>query len=343
MGTLAPSAHNAQPWLFDFRDGVLTGRHDPRHDLPTLDFEHGATWVAFGAFLENLTIAAASLGLQADVAVFPDPAAPDLVFRAPLTEGPVRKDALLTWIARRVTNRRRGPRSPLPEGAAAALAAATEPFGVRLQLAASDEPLAAMAELIARCDRLTAFHPEIHRETMHGMRWTRREVEETRDGLDLHTMDLTPSERAGMELLSHWPTMNALRELGGGRALEDLPAKLVASASAIGLLTVQGYGREAYLQAGRALQRLWLTASSRGVSVQPMTSLPYLFARLERGRAEGLSEEDRATLRELRARYRQVFVVAEGHGEPLLLRLSVAEAPEVRSLRRRIEDVLTVG
>lgn len=342
-GTLAPTAHNAQPWRFHYRDGVLTGEHDPTHDLPTLDFEHGATWVAFGAFLENLEIAAAAIGLRPEIAIFPDPGNPRRVFRATFAEAPVRRDELLPWLGRRVTNRRRQQRKPLPEGTPAALTAAAERFGVRLQLATSSAHLDEMGALVATCNRLTSFHRGIHHEAMSGMRWTRQEVETTRDGLDLHTMEFSAAERAGLELLSHWPTMDALRQLGGGRALEDVPRKAIAAASAVGLVTVDGFGPGRYITAGRAMERVWLTAAAAGVSLQPMTSLPYLFARIERGGGEGLSTGEQTALMALRGRYRAIFDVPAGHGEPLLFRLCMADPPTARSLRRPLEDVLTVG
>jgi hypothetical protein len=342
-GTLAPTAHNAQPWRFRFRDGVLTGEHDDAHDMPTLDYGQGATWVGFGAFLENLDLAAAAIGLRAQVQTFPDARQRATVFEARFAAAPVERDELWPWLARRVTNRRRDERMALPAGSAAALSAAVERFGVRLQLASAPEQLDTLAGLIAGCDRLTSFNRAIHHETMSGMRWTRDEVERTRDGLDVQTMELSAADRAGLELLSHWPTMDALAQLGGGRALEDLPRKAVASASAIGLLTIEGFGPEQYIVAGRALQRLWLTATMHGLALQPMTSLPYLFARLERGGGEGLSRAEQEVLSALRARYRAIFTVPAGHGEPLLFRLCLAGPPSARALRRRLDQVLTIA
>ena len=338
-GTLAPSAHNAQPWKFRFAGGVLVAEHDPSHDLPTLDFEHGATWVAFGAFLENLCMAAASIGLSVEVKPFP---ASGIAFEARFAAAPAKSDPLLEWVPRRVTNRRRVTRAPLAGKDASALGDAAASAEAKLQLLTDAAALDEIGALMGACDRLCSFNERIHGESMGGYRWTREEVERHRDGLDVATLELSDSDRAGMQLLSHWPIMETLAQLGGGRVLEDAAKKQIAGASAVALLTLPGTGPESYLRGGRAVQRTWLTAASRGLAIQPITGLPYLFARLERGEGAKLSGEEREQLAALRRRYRGLFDVPEGHAEVLLFRLAHAGPPTARSLRRHLDDVLSV-
>jgi len=344
-GTLAPSAHNAQPWRFHFHRGakLLECEHDPSHDLPTLDFEHGATWVAFGAFLESLELAAAAIGFEPKVETFPDSSRPRLVCRVRFVPREVEQPALLPWLAQRVTNRKRGRRVPLDGDRAGRLASAASAHGARLELRSAPAELDEIGALMGACDRWISFNRAIHEETMSGLRWTRAEVESQRDGIDLATLELSPTDRAGMQLLSNWPTMRTLGELGGGRVLEDAARKQVAAASAVGLITVPGLARESYLTGGRALERVWLTAAVCGFALQPMTSLPYLFARLERGGGEGLSEAERRGLSALLPRYRRLFATPAGHAEALLFRIGVADPPTARSLRRHLDDVLKVS
>ncbi|MEY4577404.1 MAG: hypothetical protein RL701_2107, partial [Pseudomonadota bacterium] len=123
---LAPSAHNAQPWSFIYRSGVLECWHDRRHELPMLDFEHGATWLAFGAALENLDIAARALGFAIETHASPRAADPELVCSvrfAQLVHEEAEPEELVL-IPLRVTNRRYGVRVPLERSAVEALTAA---------------------------------------------------------------------------------------------------------------------------------------------------------------------------------------------------------------------------
>lgn len=339
---LAPSAHNAQPWAFVARGEVLECRYDRHHELPLLDFERCASWVAFGAALENIELAARALGLGVDASIFPVPDDPDLVCRVRFARlcGADHDPAELALIPLRVTNRRVGVRSPLHAAIADELRAAAATRGAALTLIESPTALAELGELMGACDRLSSLSEAIFQEVMPGYRHTRAEVEAHRDGLDVATLELSAADRAGFELVSDWKVMRALGELGGGAALAASARKAMAGACAVGLLTMPETSAPAYLQGGRALQRLWLTATRHAIALHPWTGLPYLFARLLRGGGAGLSAAEQRELHGLRARYLRVLPAADGRAEVMLFRLAHAGPPSARSLRRNVDDVL---
>jgi molybdopterin/thiamine biosynthesis adenylyltransferase/nitroreductase len=338
---LAPSAHNSQPWTFRWRGGALECRHDPSHDLPSLDFDHCATWATFGAVGETVAMAARSLGFQATLRPFPDPTDPRLVCAVDLAPAAPAEDELLALVPRRVTNRRRAERRPIATNVLTALSDAAHERGARLRFVTDDAGLEELGALMGACDRLGTMHRAIHAEMMGGFRWTRDEAERHRDGLDIATMELTPSERAGFWLLSRWEIVECMKRLGGGAPLEDLARQCVAASSAVGLLTTPGVAPASYFGGGRALQRVWLTATRHGLALQPWTGLPYLFARVERGGGVGLAEDEVRQLRALRARYQRVLSVPADEAEVLLFRLGLAGPPAAISLRRPLDDVLT--
>ncbi len=342
MGTLAPSAHNAQPWRLRFRGGRLECWHDPARDLPSLDFQSGATWLAFGAQCETVELAARHIGWAATTTAFPSPSDAALVASIAFAACPPETAPLFPQIATRVTNRRRGSGAALDARVARALAQAAQAAGARLQLLQERPALDEIGALMGACDRVCLLNAAIHHDAMHGYRWTPEEVERHRDGLDVTTMEMTPSDRAGLLLLQQWRVPECLAQIGGGTALADLAIQTIATASAVGLLTVPGTDRASYFHAGRAVQRLWLTATGEGVALHPMTGLPYLFARLERGHGDGLAAHEQRTLGELRARYRRLFDTSDDDAEAFLFRLSLAGPPTARALRRRLDDVLVI-
>ncbi|NAS25948.1 Rv1355c family protein [Herbidospora sp. NEAU-GS84] len=346
MGTLAPSPHNNQPWQLTWQEAgqQLECRHDGSRDLPTLDFENGATWAAFGALSENVRMAAARLGFRSRVLTWPDPGRQDLVCVVKLTPDPrVGEPELFPAITRRVTNRRREEPRPLAGDVVSCLTEAAAELGAHLRLVTTDVDLRTMADLIGAADRIGLLNPAIHAETMHGLRWTPEEVRAKPHGVDVTTMELTASERAGLRLLTQRRVIDFLAEIGGGRGLEELARKQVATASAIGLLTVPGLSRDSYFLGGRAMQRVWLSATARGVALHPMTNLPYMFARLERGGGAGLSRAERDELTALRGRYTRLFPTPPGHAEVLLFKLAHAGPPTARALRRPLDEVLTLA
>ena len=347
FATLAPSGGNCQPWRFRWDGRRLRLVHDVPRSESFLDYRHLASWLAFGAAAENVALVAAQMGLEVEVELAPEPGDPavvcDLRFRARSAPVAGEDAALAAAIPERVTNRRLSPQASLdPDSRAALLRAATAVPGGALHLVEDADRLAAVGELLGRGDRLRFLSRTMHREMMQEIRWTSDSVRTTRDGLDVATLELTPTDLAGLRVMSSWAAMDLVGRIGGGRALEKPARKAIAAASAVGLVTIPGRTREAYFAGGRAMQRVWLEATVRGLAFQPMAPITYLFARLELGAGEGLSPAEATALRELRARFADVFPAAAGLGEPMLFRLSRAAPPTARALRRHVEDVLEV-
>jgi hypothetical protein len=109
----------------------------------------------------------------------------------------------------------------------------------------------------------------------------------------------------------------------------------------VGLVSMPGTRPEDQVAGGRALERLWLEAHARGYAFQPVTTLLPLFARLADG-GSGFTAHERSELTELRSLYERLWP-RRGAAELMLFRLARAGAPTTRSLRRRVEDVLTIA
>ena len=340
-GVLAPSGGNCQPWKLEVRGDVIRCLHDVDRSRSFLDFEHRASYLAFGALAENVAIAAAELGLAVDARAFPEADDPLVVCDLQLRrEASVRPDPLVKVIADRATNRRLGKRVPLSPEARAALTEAAAVRGGTLHLLEEPGVMRRMSAILERGDRLRFLSPIMHKEMMGEVRWTPEEALRTRDGLDVGTLELSAADRAGMQVTRAFRVMELVGRFGGGQALGKPTRKAVEASSALGLVTFPGTGPADAFAGGRALERVWLTASAQGLAFQPLTAIVYLFNRLEAG-GEGLSEAERAELTELRAAWRELLPVPEGHSEMMLFRLAQAPPPTVRALRRPVEDVLS--
>lgn len=337
---LAPSGGNCQPWSFRYRRGTLTCVHDVERSRSFLDFEHTATYLAFGALAETVRIAAAEMGLEARVTPFPDERDPLRVCDIALSpSSETARDRHFAQLVSRVTNRQVGTREPMPASDVRLFEQLASSLRARLSLVTDDERLAAVGEVLGAGDRLRLLSPVMHREMMSELRWSRADVLRTRDGLDIRSLDLDDSDRAGLEVMASWQVMELVGRFGGGRGLAKLAKKSVAGASAVGLLSMPRARPLDFFHGGRVLQRVWLEASARGYALQPMTALLYMFARLVRGGGEGFRDDERAELTTLRARHEELFPEA-GAGELMLFRVIRGGPPRVRSLRRRVHQVL---
>lgn len=340
----APSGGNSQPWRFADQlgagDATIECRVDRARAVSVLDDGLLAAQLACGAAAEHLIIAASGLGLAVELDAERNPEQPEHAWRATLRRAEIAVDPLLAQIERRCTNRQRGPRVPLTDEHAAQLEAEAEHAGAQLQIVRDAGQLATLAQVLARAERQRLLCARLHRDMFDEIRWTRAEVLATRDGLDARTLELNPTEQAGMTLLSSWEVMETLRDVGGGEGLDRPTREAVESASAVALLRVSGNGHLSYHTGGRALARVWLRASALGLAMQPMSAILFLLQHIAQ---TGGSALDTNTIRVFRATAEQlggIFPEQPQATRVLMFRLACATPPSARSLRRRVADSL---
>lgn len=66
LATLAPSGHNTQPWKFRLEAGRIQLYPDLTRRVPVVDPDDRELWISLGSALENLLLAAAHFGYQAE-------------------------------------------------------------------------------------------------------------------------------------------------------------------------------------------------------------------------------------------------------------------------------------
>jgi hypothetical protein len=204
-----------------------------------------------------------------------------------------------------------------------------------------DEPgaLARLGAIVGKLNHLGYRNQAAHAGIVRMLRWTDEEAEASRDGIPVKTFELSPVELTGLRFISNWQVMKFIDNMGAGRVIENLPVAWAASASAMCLLTAPPGGPEALVQAGRALEAMWLTATRRGLAFHCLGVNSY-FDRLLHGGGEGFDARERAILREQRAAYEELWRLPAGATEAVLFRILPGNPNVERTHRRRLEDVL---
>jgi nitroreductase len=106
-GIRAPSGDNCQPWRFEVKDNRISIYNIPDRDNSLYSWGQRASYIAHGALIENMTIAAAHLGYAAKIKLFPESRDPNLVARLTLEQpAPPEEGALYEAIFARATNRK---------------------------------------------------------------------------------------------------------------------------------------------------------------------------------------------------------------------------------------------
>lgn len=263
----APSLYNTQPWRFAPLADSWEVRWDPFAELAVADPQRVGLMMSLGAAIEYVSIAASAHGLEVTFAP-PDfrGTQPHLGFVAgrlhfqPRSGGP---SPLLPYLVERQTSRKPYRDAPLSSGVLDELQAAAASAGCWLYHTTDRGAIAALAAEAARGTLARFDQPERYAE-YH--RWLR--TEKSPDGLDLPALDLAgPWSGFWRQIL---PPARMQRWKLAQRALAAQQRALVAQTPAICMLATSSREWKGWIQAGRALSRVWLHAARHGLVTHPI-------------------------------------------------------------------------
>ncbi|PBC50813.1 hypothetical protein CJ179_08405 [Rhodococcus sp. ACS1] len=325
----APSGGNVQPWTIAADDAGLTISLAPEYTT-AMDVGYRGSCVAVGAALHNARIAASAAGLLGAVTVHDR--GPGLPV-ATMTFGSGNDRELsdrYEHMLDRTTNRRLGVPRPLDDSQAGLLAEAAAREGARLCLVTDRDDIAAIGAILAESDRIRFLTPTLHREMIGELRWPPRDSVDT--GIDVRALELDSAELSTLALLRRPEVMERLGAQDAGQALGKSTADRIASSSAVAVVAVPGSTSRDYVRGGEATESVWIHAQALGLAVQPIS--PVFLYGVESAELEQLSPQYAAPLERLREELFDVVGAKAGEALAMVLRLSHAPGPSVRSERR---------
>lgn len=257
FAVLAPSSHNAQPWLFRIEGDHVDVLIDRTRAQPVMDPNDREMVISCGAALHHLRVALAACGEQAVVSLMPFPGVLDVLARV-AARG--RADADPVSIERlEAATRRRTTRLPFTKGSVRTSAIDQVWQAARAEQAElhvlEDDVKRAVLRLVTDGDHEQMGDPAFRRELaswMHGNR-TR-----CRDGMPGYAMGL------GDVLAAVSPVVVRTFDMGKSRAAQDLA--LAEHSPILALLATRGDAVIDWLRAGQALSALLLDATRIGLS-----------------------------------------------------------------------------
>jgi nitroreductase len=267
---LAPSPHNAQPWLFGIGARRVDLFADRSRSTGAVDPFGRELQVGLGAALENLVLAARANGFAPSVSLLPAGPNSTHAARIDLARSAARRSDLYEQIPHRHTNRypfvvdKPVPRTALDE--MSALAAGT---GARVIWFTAARDRAGIGELLVAATEEMIADPD---QSASDYAWFRQdwdELQRRRDGITLDAAGLPDLTASLGKLL---PAQS--REATGESWLRATRDRHTATAAAYGIVAVRE-ARDArqQLEGGRVLQRVHLWATGRGLALHHMNQL----------------------------------------------------------------------
>jgi hypothetical protein len=348
----APSGDNTQPWRFELLgpDRARVHGFDTR-DFCVYDLDGWASRLAIGAMLETLRIAASALGMR--VAVVRDRSAPEEkpVFDVQLiADDTIQADALAPCIETRRVQRRALSRRALTSAEKQALSEALGP-DYSLTVFEGDQR-STLAKLMFDSAHIRLTIEEGWKVHSTLIEWG---VTESEDRMPAAAVGLSmPSLLAMRMVIGSWPLTRFFSVYLGGTLLPRVELDLIPGLRCAGHVMIRANeapgaragsdALDADFEAGRAVQRFWLTAEKLGLQHQPEMT-PLLFSRFS---ANGLRFTTDARALRTAARIRERLEALAGGSaerERIVWMGRIGEGPvaKARSIRLPLARLLHRG
>jgi hypothetical protein len=299
------------------------------------------SYFAAGAVIENIAIAASANGYQAEIGLFPS-SDPNHVASVELTPHPeIKSDSLSPEIFLRATNRKSFLPMTISDAEHKEL---TESVGLESEihtvLITARLDVKKLAELIALEDRLIFSNKAVHDFFYGHINWTTENDKVKKTGQHIKTLELQPFITALYFALQDWGVSQFATQIRVDRFLADFSKFVYQTAAGIGCVTIPTDTPQDFVKAGRGFERLWLTATKLGFSLQPLYGIPYLKLRLDSREITDFSAEQKAAIESNYKSVKQMFG-DEGRRLACIFRIGGGASPSARSLRRDLVQIVT--
>lgn len=327
----APSGDNSQPWRFVWSepDRVLSLYNLPDNDNPVFNYKQRGSFIAHGALLENIQLLAQTVGYQTHMELLAGSTSDDLVAKITFTETNTEASSLASYINQRSTNRKPyQSRSLTAKEREALLHVDTE--GITLTLEQEEAGKEQLAHAVSTAERVMLEYKPLHDYFFDMIRWTSAQEQKKGSGLYVKTMELLPPQLLIFKLYSFWSIAHILNKLGLPAFIAKENAKIYKQASAFLLFANSEHTPASYVKLGAALQRVWLTATSLGLSVQPVAGIIYLYQRLAGELHANFTPHQAELITNAYGSITNVFK-AEPENLRMLVRIGQGEPPSARA------------
>jgi hypothetical protein len=321
---LAANAHNAQPWHFALTPNRIDLFADPTRTLGTMDPLLREMYLSLGCAVENLVLAGPPNGLSATVTLMPDPADRGHVARVDLSPTTAPVSPLFAAIPNRHTDRSAYDTTrPVDPSRLAALRALVDVPGTDLIWFTSPADMRAFADLTIRATEAIIADPRQSDDDAAWYRDSWQQIQSHKDGITVDPSGSSPFIRTYAKL---FPVTRQQNNDGWRSGIRDTQ---LPTASAFGALVATDPRNLALrLHVGRLWQRLHLTSTATGVSLQPLCQIP---ERIDREQSAGLPIDIATAMATL---------LPAGQHPLMTFRIGHPTGDALRSPRRPAEEVV---
>ena len=332
-GIKAPSGENCQPWRFEVKGNEVLVFNLPERDQSLYSWGQRASLLAHGALLENMTIAGSELGYKTTINLFSESEKKNLVARVTFQKSIPQKEPLYAAIEKRTTNRKPYKKIPLSYKEKDKLLEVNNAIeGAKVWLTDDFEKIKILAKYTSQNEKILFENKHLHNFFFSHINWNLAEDKKKSIGFYIDTLELPPPARLGFKLFKNWTALNIFNKVGLSNMISLVNSKVHSSASAMGIVAVKDLGPKDFILAGRAMERLWLTATNLGLSLQPLTGILFLRLKVINKDTADFSPRHIKLIKDVYEKVKNIFNAADD-SIVMLFRLGKSDEPSARSCR----------
>jgi molybdopterin/thiamine biosynthesis adenylyltransferase len=342
-GIRAPSGDNAQPWYFSWQNNEISLFLNPDADHSFFNVDQYASIISCGAVIENIRIAAQSLGFDTIIDHLPEPEN-NYMARIKLTSGSqkqVNSNDKAVWL--RCTNRTRYSPQKVSEKILEEIKKEIDAFaGVNIHFVTQKSDLKKLARTIYKADRIRTEHKGLHLHFMHMLRIKEKDIFSKCDGLPIKNLEAGPGGEIFLRLTKPWFVMQCMNYTGIGRLVALHSYCSILNSAGVALITVNTVNKKNFLIGGQALERAWISFQNQGISIQPMTAITLFHLRWLLHGKEEFTPRHQKLLTTAWKSWDKIFpdIDSGKHGQVMLFRFGYGQKISFPTPRKKIEDFL---
>ncbi|MDE1919087.1 MAG: nitroreductase family protein [Patescibacteria group bacterium] len=339
-GNSAPSGENCQPWRFVVRGNTISIHLLYERDQSAYSWGQRASYLACGAVIENVAVQASAEGYRTDIRYFPNQNdswhVADIFLEK---DGNIRADLFVPFISKRITNRKPYANDPLTGEERAALFSAAAQAGGDFSLVEKEGDIKLLGRIGSTNEQVMLANRSLHQFFFSHVSWTKEEDEQKKVGFYIETLELPPPAKAMFKVFRHWPIMRILGALGFNHIVAKQNGVTNAAASAIGALMITQTEPLDFVKVGRAAERLWLAATARGLSFQPLTGVLFFKLKIEGGEGMAFASYEQKLIMDAYQKASEVFDSGGKH-IAFMFRVGHGDAPSAHAVRFPLAEVV---
>lgn len=266
-GSLAPSAHNTQPWKFSIKEKEITVFADHKRNLGSADAQRRMMLLSVGCALENINVAANQLGYRADISLSPSAEFEKTGMCAKVTlsaNDQLGGNALFDSIFKRQTTRAPYLAEPVPELTKSSIMKLNDFPQVSLRWFDSPADLSSMADInSAACVAFTNDN-SAYLDSLKWWRYSRGEMLKKRDGISIFT---SAAPAMIKQYFEYGVSPEDMAGDFGKKGEIDLMNNLFSATPLWGVITASDISNASRLQSGQLFERVFLEVTRQNYRI----------------------------------------------------------------------------